>query len=352
MLGFLHDRSEPSILTSVRTAIENGKSADLAVAYWGNGAIADLGIEPSKPARIICDLLSGGCNPNEIEKFFKPPFNKSQVQARHLSGLHAKVYWTPACVIVGSANASTKGLSEGNKSSNIEAALIADSREILLTVQNWFETQWGRAEPITPGLIQKGRLTWNKRPQIAIPGETFLQALVRSPSQFGNVTLLSYPDDPDEDAQAVFHEQAVAKNQYTDQELANYRAAYDRDYGAGASEGALGPFYQAGQPQKTFEAKPGDYVIDFNGDGGIPVFVSQIRRPGTIPISSDDCIVLMEPVTTDIHGFPFSKKERKALAKQIKAYKKIHRKKDDDVFFPMDQLPEELFALIKKMVQA
>ena len=45
-----------------------------AVAYWGAGASERTGITRKKhrnKARVICDLLSGACNPAEVEKLMK-----------------------------------------------------------------------------------------------------------------------------------------------------------------------------------------------------------------------------------------------------------------------------------------
>ena len=79
-----------------------------AVAYWGDGASERTGITRKKSrnkARVICDLLSGACNPAEIDKLMK-----LGVQVKTLDRLHAKIWIGGNTVILGSANASKNGL--------------------------------------------------------------------------------------------------------------------------------------------------------------------------------------------------------------------------------------------------
>ena len=82
-----------------------------AVAYWGKDATKRTGLaeHPNRAeVRVICDLLSGACNPNEIEEL-----TRIGVQVKTLDRLHAKVWISGHDVIVGSANASHKRSSRG-----------------------------------------------------------------------------------------------------------------------------------------------------------------------------------------------------------------------------------------------
>ena len=75
-----------------------------------------------KNVRIICDLLSGACNPVEIEKLK----GLDGVRVRTRDRLHAKVWIGGNDVIVGSANASHNGLpgdDEDAANASIEAAV-------------------------------------------------------------------------------------------------------------------------------------------------------------------------------------------------------------------------------------
>ena len=79
----------------LRKMLSAGKEARLAVAYWGAGARKNLWPKkPKETVRILCDLFSGGCNPEEIKSLLAP-----NVEIRTKTGLHSKVYSTPDCLI-------------------------------------------------------------------------------------------------------------------------------------------------------------------------------------------------------------------------------------------------------------
>ena len=76
-----------------------------AVAFWGKGA-SDLLKKKNRgaKAKIICNLMSGGTNPYEVEKLMKI------AHVKQLNDLHAKVYIGRDSSIVASANVSGNGL--------------------------------------------------------------------------------------------------------------------------------------------------------------------------------------------------------------------------------------------------
>jgi HKD family nuclease len=97
------------------------KQADecrLAVAFWGEDAVEKLGLTKGIRAKIICDLDSGACNPEVVRELRKNLGNKN---VKKLPGLHAKLYWTPCGLILGSSNASANGLGYEGKE------VVADS---------------------------------------------------------------------------------------------------------------------------------------------------------------------------------------------------------------------------------
>ena len=102
------------IQTQVRMIASRTGEVMAAVAYWGSGAAERTGLtQHNRPAsvRVICDLLSGACNPAEIEAL-----RALGVTVKTLDRLHAKVWIGEDDVIVGSANASRNGLpAEANK---------------------------------------------------------------------------------------------------------------------------------------------------------------------------------------------------------------------------------------------
>jgi PLD-like domain len=336
MLKFLHGTA---ILTSAKKVIEDGESIDLAVAYWGDGAIKLLGISGSKPMRIICDLLSGGCNPKEVEKFLKPPFVEN-VEIRHLSGLHAKVYWTPSSVIVGSINASTNGLGDERNIGLIEAALQADSPDVLNEVQHWFEKRWEDAKdtPVDNGLLKKALKAWNDR--LPPPNATVLSVLLQNPSWFRKRVSLVYIDDPASNlAKSKFRK--IAANHYSSEERESWE---DGDE----------PFYQAGESQEEFDknCKPGDYIINCCHKDAP---VSAVKEPGSMVISKKDCIVLLSDNRQQVLGMKFPKKERKllhlAVEKHLKKFRTSEsefRKAKDNFSCFIEELKPDLLELIKR----
>ena len=112
------------IQTQVRTITSRTGEVMAAVAYWGSGAAERTGLtEHDRPAsvRAICDLLSGACNPDEIETLMQ-----LGLSVRTLDRLHAKVWIGGDDVIVGSANASRNGLpGEDEQGANLEAAVLS-----------------------------------------------------------------------------------------------------------------------------------------------------------------------------------------------------------------------------------
>src|SRR5699024_4427993 len=81
----------------VEEIVAAADTIDLAVAFLRKGA-PDL-IEPSKRARVICNLESGATNPHAVRDLID-----KGVQVRSLATLHAKVIIAEHSALVGSAN--------------------------------------------------------------------------------------------------------------------------------------------------------------------------------------------------------------------------------------------------------
>jgi PLD-like domain len=111
----------------------------IAVAFWGSDAKRLLEIDKwqASSIQVICDATSGACNPNALRYLQDKIGGNLFTNPR----LHAKVYWTPKCALVTSANASANGLSlqDGEQAANIEAGVILHSPDILLKVKQWFD---------------------------------------------------------------------------------------------------------------------------------------------------------------------------------------------------------------------
>ena len=75
--------------------INSSSEINCAVAFWGNGAEELFATSPKKSIRIICDLMSGACNPAVIRKLMSVG-----AAVKMVNGMHAKVYWTPVGAIM------------------------------------------------------------------------------------------------------------------------------------------------------------------------------------------------------------------------------------------------------------
>jgi hypothetical protein len=135
----------------------------IAIAFWGEGAIKNLGLKPRRASieRIVCNLESGACNPDVIEGLVKLGYD-----VRTHKKLHAKLIWTDQEVFVGSSNASSNGLGfEGQEVlANIEAnAIVSDEPEFSVSCREKADRIWRDAHPITRSDLLKASAAWAAR---------------------------------------------------------------------------------------------------------------------------------------------------------------------------------------------
>ncbi len=148
-MKFLHGGE---ILDAIREMVEDKTlwedPLNIAVAYWGKGAIDITGLlarhsKNSGEVRIVCDLMSGACNPKPIEEMLNLGFD-----VRKYDGMHAKVWLCREQSIVGSANVSINGLGFENdeditkSAHNREAAFHSNSIRVARSVRTWFDGLW------------------------------------------------------------------------------------------------------------------------------------------------------------------------------------------------------------------
>lgn len=134
-----------AIRKTIRKTLCRKGDLKLAVAYWGDDALNILGMSGARRRlKVLCDLASGLSAPSVIRRLGS--------RARNLPGLHAKVYWTPAGAVVGSANASKNALGLGSvaKGRLIEAAVHVTNRADIDQIRIWFDALWRRAATIKP----------------------------------------------------------------------------------------------------------------------------------------------------------------------------------------------------------
>jgi hypothetical protein len=168
--------------TRIGSMFEPDDGALLAVSYWGEGAFKKLDLDRCNPKTtiVICDLMSGACNPKEIEKLRAAKFTVLK-----FSKLHAKIYWTSRAVYIGSANASANGLGFEGDNGNVEAGIISTEKKYINEIKVWVESLAAKASVVTDADVKEASVAWRKR-QVT---RDRLVAYERRPS------LLAQPDD-------------------------------------------------------------------------------------------------------------------------------------------------------------
>ena len=145
---------------------QTDKQLRIAVSYWGIEVMDKTGLlgriqEKSDSVRVICDLLSPGCNPEPIKQL-----KDLGVDVRTLDKFHAKVWFCGSDVIVGSPNFSKNGLGYDEKSllsNNVEAAVHVRNKSFAKLVEAWFEEQWNKSDEVTDKKISEARSRKNQR---------------------------------------------------------------------------------------------------------------------------------------------------------------------------------------------
>ncbi len=175
----------------VRELISEATTVRVAVAYWGKGSFERLDIKnmSGKDITIVCDLMSGSCNPDEIEKI-QEALRDARVLRR--DNLHAKVWLTDHGAIVGSSNMSANGLGfEGDElSGSVEANVYVDDAETLDATNEWFDNDvMDGAKKITEDDVTEAKRRWDfhrsTRPKSFING-TLLEELRSNPASLAN----------------------------------------------------------------------------------------------------------------------------------------------------------------------
>ena len=154
--------SGSAIRNRIIELVADSNKMDCAVAFWGRGASELFASRsPTLRIRIICDLMSGACNPIVIRELLS-----IGAQVKLVDGMHAKVYWTPNGVIVGSANASANGLGEEGADEtcdNTEVGLYTDDPTVLKDTLDWFDEQWTEGTPVDEPLLRRADELWKRR---------------------------------------------------------------------------------------------------------------------------------------------------------------------------------------------
>ena len=210
--------TDGQILETVRQLAQHDGELLAAVAYWGKGAGHETGIRTrEQPTRILCDLLSGSCNPEEI-KILK---SCRSVKIKHRDNLHAKVWTNGKETLVGSANASMNGLGFAQTGPNIEAAVHLLDAKIARRAKDWFNQQWEWAKCVDDTLLQAAMVRWNRKQHATNP------AIPNAGGAIMNCRLTAYSTD-ELTCEARRRFDQIAPNLYPEAELGEIHARAER----------------------------------------------------------------------------------------------------------------------------
>jgi hypothetical protein len=201
----------------------------VAVAFWGKGGAAKLGLQGREDARVICNLDHVGCNPEAVEEL-----RNLGIQVKTHPHLHAKIYATPTVAIIGSSNASTNGLTvEGVGALGWkEANVLTDDAMMIASALNYFEELWDdpEARRITHREI-KAALTRPRAKALALldppRAKTLIAACRQRPEVFEKVIVYPYTEPLSQHAKerlADFKKRAKAPEPGSDEP--NFRNAW------------------------------------------------------------------------------------------------------------------------------
>jgi hypothetical protein len=175
----------------VTELISEATTVRVAVAYWGKGSFERLDIEnmSSKDITIVCDLMSGACNPDEVEKIQEALPDARVLRRDHL---HAKVWLTDHGAIVGSSNMSANGLGfeENELSGSVEANVyVLDDAETLAEINEWFDNDvMDGAKEIKEDDLTEAKRRWDyhRSTRPWPPNGTLLEELRSNPASPAN----------------------------------------------------------------------------------------------------------------------------------------------------------------------
>ncbi|QRP64087.1 phospholipase D family protein [Rhodanobacter sp. FDAARGOS 1247] len=153
----------------LKTLVAEEDSLDIAVAFWGNGAVDHIYTNKAKQRiRVICNLRSGGTNPTEIQRLLDlaRQFPK-RLEIRHHDQLHAKVVLGKNQALIGSANLSSNGLSlQDDEAGNwVEAGILTNDPGHLRSMRVWFDELWcsKKARTISDEDMEAAQSNWDSR---------------------------------------------------------------------------------------------------------------------------------------------------------------------------------------------
>ena len=301
------------IQQAVASLISRHGDVDIAVAYWGRDSLERTGIKHKHNGklRVICDLLSGACNPAPIAEM-----QRDGVPVRTLDRLHAKVWINGNDVILGSANASMAGLpmpdDDPNKCRD-EANVEIQSDTLAQSLRTWFEERWGLAQEIADQDLRRAWKRWSQRPKSA---QSKSSRITKKPGEPGiseqwrtarGLRLLAYDEGKFTQAAQQFHQQQ-AECLYTDEEWAATGGEY--------------PFYEWQQGNPGWTENEGTAVLDFSRPNPNAPFqfngLWTVRPNPSVNLDASALTLLNR--TFDYNGKCFTEQELRQLVDKIQTY--------------------------------
>lgn len=262
-------------MTEIKELLASGSLVKAAVSYWGDGAIDSLCINDSQELTIVCDILSGGCNPVEIRRLIRI-LGKERVLT--YDRLHAKVWLGKNLAIVGSSNASSNGLGfeKAEAASLVEANLVTDSLDVLPMIANWWEEKIRKhAREITESDLRRAQKLRERHRRIRpldLHGD-LLTGLQAQPQSYIDRDLYVWVwkhDDTDA---------------WVDEVLEQAQEQFGKD---------IECWQDVEDPPP-----PGSYIVDFNSDSDPPLLVGiyRVLLDQAVYKSTDGTLLLCRKVT-------------------------------------------------------
>ena len=269
--------------------------------------------------RIICDLLSGACNPGEITAL-----RDRGIRVKTLDRLHAKVWINGNEVILGSANASRNGLpvtDDDARQANIETAFLSRDPNLSREMTTWFKNQWRLASEIDDNRLAQARELWERRRHS--PGRAFTPTLlqkIRNPDssdQFSRLRLVA--------SSGTLSDNAL---QFQNDGAEQYFSVEEWD-----TFGAEQPLYELAQ-NSEWGCPPDTVLMDFSGDGFSFTGFWQLRDHA--PIEREGSQIKLVTKLPHFDGYSLSNEEQQEITGMIQDYIARHRGQEPELEFDID----------------
>ena len=179
--------------------ISKNKDVSLAVAYWGQNTVDELGLREVEKLRIICNLDHGGTNPAVIKDLMR------YANVRMHKQVHAKIGYMDSLSFLGSSNMSENGLSSPLSGGHEEANMVFDG--CYKGVQEKFEILWNGSDDVTRQALAKARRDWDWN------NNNRVKKLARM-FQFKDAYVLTFEETDEEDDKILDDANARAENEF------------------------------------------------------------------------------------------------------------------------------------------